>query len=67
MTGYDVPSNEMHMKPPRLGKQNKDKQDTGVIEMGAKNMAWVPAPVKYDKPHDWNKNFPSRNYGKFLS
>jgi hypothetical protein len=67
MTGYDVPSNEMHMKPPVLGKQNKNKCEMGVIEMGAKNMAWVPAPVKYDKTINWDKNFPSRNNGKFLT
>ena len=29
-------------------------------------MSWVPAPNKYDKSIDWSKNFPSRNYGKFL-
>ena len=67
MTGYALPSNEMHMKPPTLGKQNKEKLDMGVIEHGAKLMSWVPAPVKYEKGIDWNKNFPSRNYGRFLT
>ena len=67
MTGYEVPSNEMHMKPPILGKSNKNKFDMGVIETGAKHMSWVPAPVRYEKGIDWNKNFPSRNYGKFLT
>lgn len=29
-------------------------------------MSWVPAPIKYVEPHNWDKNFPSRNYGKFF-
>ena len=53
MTAYRSPSNEMHMKPPLLGKYNKEKLDMGVIERGAKNMAWVPAPVKYDQTKNW--------------
>ena len=56
----------MLMKPPLLGKSNKTKLDMGVIETGAKHMSWVPAPVKYDKTINWDKNFPSRNYGKFF-
>ena len=30
-------------------------------------MSWVPAPNKYDKSIDWNRdNFPTKGYGKFL-
>ena len=38
----------------------------GAIQEGANKMAYIPSPFKYDKTIDWNKNFPSANYGKFL-
>jgi hypothetical protein len=30
-------------------------------------MAWVPAPVKYDRTIHWDKKFPTRNYGRFFT
>ena len=67
MTGYMSPSNEMLMKPPLLGKYDKEKLTMGAIEAGARHMAWVPAPVKYDMTKNWQKNFHSPNYGKFFT
>ena len=64
---YKVPSNEMLMKPSILGKNDKSKYEFGVIEGGAKHMSWVPAPNKYDKTINWDKNFPTRNYGRFFT
>ena len=55
----------MLMKKTHLGKADKCK-NSSFLQVQEKNMSWIPAPNKYDKSIDWNKNFPSKGYGKFL-
>lgn len=62
---YVLPSNELILKPPLFAKMDKAKIVCKIEQIG-KNNAWIPAPNKYVGTLNWDKNFPSKGYGKFL-
>ena len=53
------------MKKALLGKSGKVKR-VDAITAQAQKLAFVPSPHKYDLTQDWEKKFPSKNYGRFL-
>lgn len=53
------------MKKALLGKAGKVKKVDAISEY-AKKLAYIPSPHKYELTMNWEKNFPSKNNGRFL-